>query len=90
MMDPINTTLLMQGNFQVAFEEMQKEAHEINEAHGFNETDHAARILQPPGDGEGVGLRPERGDVEHNPAVWMREAVPREVRHNPYEQGRNQ
>ena len=42
MMDPINTTLLMQGNFQVAFEEMQKEAHEINEAHGFNETDHAA------------------------------------------------
>jgi hypothetical protein len=38
-MEPINTTLLMQTNFQVAFEEFQKEANEINEAHGFNETD---------------------------------------------------
>jgi hypothetical protein len=29
----------MHANFQVAFQEMQKEAHEINEAHGFNEPD---------------------------------------------------
>ena len=36
---PVNTSLLMQMNFQAAFEEFQKEANEINEAHGFNETD---------------------------------------------------
>lgn len=43
---PVPILNFMHANFQVAFQEMQKEAHEINEAHGFNEPDQAAYLRQ--------------------------------------------
>ena len=39
---PVPILNFMHANFQVAFQEMQKEVHEINEAHGFNEPDKIA------------------------------------------------
>jgi hypothetical protein len=39
---PLPLLDFMHANFQMALQEMQKEAHEINEAHGFNEPDKIA------------------------------------------------
>jgi NTP pyrophosphatase (non-canonical NTP hydrolase) len=36
---PVPILNFMHANFQVAFQEMQREAFEINQAHGFNEPD---------------------------------------------------
>jgi NTP pyrophosphatase (non-canonical NTP hydrolase) len=43
---PVPILNFMHANFQVAFSEMQREAFEINQAHGFNEPDDLVNKLE--------------------------------------------
>ena len=43
---PLPLLDFMHANFQVAFQEMQREAFEINQAHGFNEPDDRVTELE--------------------------------------------